>query len=94
MTEPEHMTADELEVLVAKARSASSYLDREDARAVLEDDAAHKLAMRLARLLRAVEMVLADWEDEQGWCNFCDSETLHYDDCPVPLLRAALEAGE
>lgn len=95
MTDPERMTADELEALADRVRNASSYLDREDARAVLEDDAAHKLAMRLARLLRAVEMVLADWEDEQGWCRFCGGAfDEHEYDCLVVILRGALEAEE
>lgn len=94
MTDPERMTADELEALADRVRNASSYLDREDARAVLED-AAPVLARRLARLLRAVEMVLADWEDEQGWCRFCGGAfDEHEYDCLVVILRGALEAEE
>jgi len=94
MTDPERMTADELEALADRVRNASSYVDREDAHATLAG-AAPELARRLARLLRAVEMVLADWEDEQGWCRFCGGAfDEHEYDCLVVILRGALEAEE
>ena len=101
MTDPEHMTADELEALVGEATRMSRYPRYlEVARLVL---VAPVLALRLARLLRAVEEVLAEWVDpeEFGWCDLCEydigaNNPRHDDSCPIPVLRAAMgvEANE
>ena len=89
MTDPERMTADDLEAL-AEAGMARYPRGPEVAALILSSPV---LALRLARLLRAVEKVLDEATDE-GWCNFCDSETFHYAECPIPVLRAAMEVGE
>jgi len=95
MTDPEHMTADELEALAEATRISRYPRYPEVARVSLHTPV---LALRLARLLRAVEKVLGEWVDpeEFGWCDLCEYDSgadnpRHDDSCPIPVLRAALD---